>query len=127
MNRYLYFGGNPEPVAVATTEHAANRPRSGASNQYMVVWTDDDLEKLHIPGLISIVDRIDNEGPNQSNATGGVNLDKDDIAVISEIGIEILEGYVSEVQMELNAMEDSACRHDLSLALCAANEVPMRN
>jgi len=127
MNRYLYYDPNPVPVAAGTTPRGPNRPHAGTVSQSMMVWTDDDLEKLHIPGLISIVERIDDEGPNQIEAADGVNFDEGDVAVVSEIGIEILEGYVSDVQTELCALEGLTRRHDVSLALCAATDVPKRN
>jgi hypothetical protein len=139
---------------------AANRPRAGMDSQNTVVWTNDDLERLHVPGLISIVGRMNEETPksaptpepyvktqdpewyakqaaklrdelerrqnqlrdyrqaiddvrNLRNTTGGVNLDEGDIAITPEVGIEILERHVNEVQTELNALEDLARRHDI--------------
>ena len=139
---------------------AANRPRAGTDSQNTVVWTNDDLERLHVPGLISIVGRMNEETPksaptpepyvktqdpewyakqaaklrdelerrqnqlrdyrqaiddvrNLRNTTGGINLDEGDIAITPEVGIEILERHVNEVQTELNALEDLARRHDI--------------
>ena len=139
---------------------AASRPRAGMDSQNTVVWTNDDLERLHVPGLISIVGRMNEETPksaptpepyvktqdpewyakqaaklrdelerrqnqlrdyrqaiddvrNLRNTTGGVNLDEGDIAITPEVGIEILERHVNEVQTELNALEDLARRHDI--------------
>jgi hypothetical protein len=139
---------------------AANRPRAGMDSQNTVVWTNDDLERLHVPGLISIVGRINEETPksaptpepyvktqdpewyakqaaklrdelerrqnqlrdyrqaiddvrNLRNTTRGINLDEGDIAITPEVGIEILERHVNEVQTELNALEDLARRHDI--------------
>ena len=51
---------------------------------------------------------------NQGKTTGGINLDEGDVAITPEVGIEILEGHVIEVQTELNALEDLARRHDIS-------------
>ena len=45
--------------------------------------------------------------------TGGVNLDEGDLAVTPEVGIEILERHVNEVQLEINELEDLARRHDI--------------
>lgn len=59
MKRYLYFDISLEPVAVVTPVRAANRPYARTECHTMMVWADDDLEELHIPGLISIADRID--------------------------------------------------------------------
>ena len=63
MNRYLTFS-----LAISITlgtlaipMRAANKPRVGTDSRNPVVWTNDDLEKLHSLGLISIVGRIDEE------------------------------------------------------------------
>ena len=45
----------------------ANRPHAGTDSQNPVVWTNDDLEKLHGVGLISIVGRIDEERPTSAS------------------------------------------------------------
>ena len=162
MNRYLTFS-----LAISMTLstlaiplRAANRPRAGMDSQNTVVWTNDDLERLHVPGLISIVGRMNEETPksaptpepyvktqdpewyakqaaklrdglerrqnqlrdyrqaiddvrNLRNTTRGINLDEGDIAITPEVGIEILERHVNEVQTELNALEDLARRHDI--------------
>ena len=57
MNRYLTFS-----LAVSVTLstlaiplRAANKPRGGKMEKPTVVWTNEDLEKLKAPGLISIV------------------------------------------------------------------------
>src|SRR3977135_1061387 len=139
---------------------AASRPRAGMDSQNTVVWTNDDLERLHGLGLISIVGRMNEELPksaptpepyvktqdpewyakqaaklrdelerrqnqlrdyrqaiddvrNLRNTTRGINLDEGDIAITPEVGIEILERHVNEVQTELNALEDLARRHDI--------------
>jgi hypothetical protein len=139
---------------------AANRPRAGMDSQNTVVWTNDNLERLHNLGLISIVGRMNEETPksvslpqpyvktedpewyakqaaklrdelerrqnqlrdyrqaiddvrNLRNTTGGINLDEGDIAITPEVGIEILERRVNEVQTELNALEDLARRNDI--------------
>jgi hypothetical protein len=139
---------------------AASRPRAGMDSQNTVVWTNDDLERLHVRGLISIVGGMNEETPksaslpqpyektqdpewyakqavklrdelerrqnqlrdyrqaiddvrNLRNTTGGINLDEADIAITPEVGIEILERHVNEVQTELNALEDLARRHDI--------------
>jgi len=49
---------------------AANRLHAGTDSQNTVVWTNDDLEKLHALGLISIVGRIDEERPTSASAPG---------------------------------------------------------
>ena len=45
----------------------ANRPHAGTDSQNPMVWTNDDLEKLHSLGLISIVGRIDEERPTSAS------------------------------------------------------------
>jgi hypothetical protein len=45
--------------------------------------------------------------------TGGINLDEGEIAITPEVGIEILERHVDEVQKEINELEDLARRHDI--------------
>ena len=42
-------------VTAAIPLRAANRPHAGAAGEAIKVWTNDDLEKLHTLGLISIV------------------------------------------------------------------------
>jgi len=61
MNRHLTFS-----LAISMTlstlaipMRAANKPRAGTDSRNPVVWTNDDLEKLHSLGLISIVGRMD--------------------------------------------------------------------
>jgi hypothetical protein len=65
MNRYLTFSFAIS-VALSTLAiplRAANKPRAGTDSQSPVVWTNDDLEKLRRPGLISIVGPTDEEQP----------------------------------------------------------------
>ena len=47
---------------------AANKPRAGTDSRNPVVWTNDDLEKLHSLGLISIVGRMDEEPLTSASA-----------------------------------------------------------
>ena len=42
-------------VVAAIPLRAASRPHAGAATRTIKVWTNDDLERLHTPGLISIV------------------------------------------------------------------------
>jgi hypothetical protein len=46
--------------------------------------------------------------------TGGINLEEGDLATTPEVGIEILERNVREVQMEIGDLEDLARRHGIS-------------
>jgi hypothetical protein len=160
MTRYLHCAVILGLLAAATPLGAANRPHSDTESQNKIVWTNDDLEKLHSLGLISIVGRIEEERPTPAPApepylrtqdpewyaaqaaklraelqrrqtqlheyeqaiddarslrktTGGINLDEGDIATTPEIGIEILERRVNEVQTEVDALEDLARRNDI--------------
>jgi hypothetical protein len=46
--------------------------------------------------------------------TGGINLEEGDLATTPEVGIEILERNVREVQMEIGDLEDLARRYGIS-------------
>jgi hypothetical protein len=70
MNRYLTFS-----LAISITLNtlaiplrAANKPRAGTDSPKTVVWTNDDLERLHVLGLISIVGRMNEEQPTSASA-----------------------------------------------------------
>ncbi len=160
MTRYFYYAVTLGLVLAVMPLRAANRPHAETDSQNAMVWTNDDLEKLHSLGLISIVGRTDEEKPKPAPApgpyvrtqdpewysvqaatlrdelertqtqlfeyrqaledarslrktTGGINLDEGDLAITPEVGIEILERHVSEVQMEISELEDLARRHDI--------------
>jgi hypothetical protein len=70
VTRYLYYAVSLGLVAVAMPLHAANRPHAGTDGQNTMVWTNDDVEKLHSIGLISIVGRIDEESPTSAPEPG---------------------------------------------------------
>jgi hypothetical protein len=63
MHRYLYTAVTLELISVAIPLHAANKPHAGRDRQSKVLWTNDDLDKLHGLGLISVVGRVDEERP----------------------------------------------------------------
>jgi hypothetical protein len=63
MIRYLY-AVTLGFVSLAISLRAANRPHVGTDSQNPVVWTNEDLERLHGLGLISIVGQMDQEKPN---------------------------------------------------------------
>jgi hypothetical protein len=63
MTRYLYYAASLGLIALAMPLRAASRPHAGEDSQNAMVWTNDDLEKLHSLGLISIVGRIEEERP----------------------------------------------------------------
>jgi hypothetical protein len=70
MTRYFCCAVTLGLVSVVMPLRAANRPRAETDNQNAMVWTNDDLEKLHSLGLISIVGRIDEERPTSAPAPG---------------------------------------------------------
>jgi hypothetical protein len=61
MTRYLLIAIAVGATSVATPARAANRPRAGTDSQNAMVWTNDDLAKLHGLDLISIVGRVNGE------------------------------------------------------------------
>ncbi len=63
MTPYLSITVMLALALAANPLRAANKPHVGAARQTVVVWTNDDLEKLHTQGLISIVGQVDEEGP----------------------------------------------------------------
>jgi hypothetical protein len=68
MIRYIYAAVTLGLILVAIPLRAANRPHAGTDRQIKMVWTNDDLDKLHDLGLISIVGREDNEMPTWAPA-----------------------------------------------------------
>jgi hypothetical protein len=68
MTRYLYAAVTLSLISVTIPVRAANRPHAGTDSQNTVVWTNDDLERLHAPGLISIVGRTNEEAPKSASA-----------------------------------------------------------
>jgi hypothetical protein len=67
MNRHLY-AVTLGFVAVTIPLRAANRPHVATDSQNGMVWTNDDLERLHGLGLISIVGQIDQEESKPATA-----------------------------------------------------------
>jgi hypothetical protein len=70
MNRHLTFS-----LAISMTLstlaiplRAANKPRAGTDSRNPGVWTNDELDKLHSLGLISIVGRMDEEQLTSASA-----------------------------------------------------------
>jgi hypothetical protein len=160
MTRYSFVAIALGLISVAIPLRAANRPHAGTDSQNNLVWTNDDLERLHVPGLICIVGQMNDEAPESASppgpyvrtqdpawyaeqaaklrdelerrraqlgeyrqalevarslreTTGGINLEKGNIGITPEAGIEILRQRVSETQTEFDALEDLARRHDI--------------
>ena len=68
MIRHLCISVCLALVSAAIPMRAANKPRAGTDSRNPVVWTNDDLEKLHSLGLISIVGRMDEEQLTSASA-----------------------------------------------------------
>ena len=68
MIRHLCISVCLALVSAAIPLRAANRPHAGTDSQNPVVWTNDDLEKLHNLGLISVVGRMDEEQLTSASA-----------------------------------------------------------
>ncbi len=66
MTRYLYAAVTLGLILVTIPLRAANRPHAGTDQQNRVVWTNDDLRKLHDLGQISIVGREGDEKPTST-------------------------------------------------------------
>jgi hypothetical protein len=51
-------------VTVTIPLRAGSMPHAGTDKQTIKVWTNEDLEKLHHPGLISIVGQVNPDTPD---------------------------------------------------------------
>jgi hypothetical protein len=54
-------------TTLAIPLRAANKPRAGTDGQNPVAWTNEDLEKLRVPGLICIVGPTNDETPKSAS------------------------------------------------------------
>jgi hypothetical protein len=66
MTRFLYAAVTLGLLSVAIPLRAANGPHARTDRQNKVVWTDDDLERLHDLGMICIVGPSNEETPNSA-------------------------------------------------------------
>ena len=67
MSLHLHAAVSLGLFSIAITSCAADRQRSESDTQHAVVWTNDELQKLHDLGLISIVGTR-NEGMPESTS-----------------------------------------------------------
>lgn len=67
MIRCLYAAVTLGLVSVAIPFCAASRPHAGTDSHNTVVWTNDDLERLHALGLICVVGRGNEETPRSAS------------------------------------------------------------
>jgi hypothetical protein len=61
MTRHLCVTATLALLSMATPLRAANQPHVETGRQGPMVWTNDDLERLHAFGLICIVGRMNEE------------------------------------------------------------------
>ncbi len=54
-------------MTLAVPLRAANKPRAGTDSHRTGVWTNEDLERLHVPGLICIVGPMNEETPKPAS------------------------------------------------------------
>jgi hypothetical protein len=67
MTRHLCATAFLVVLSLAIPLRAANGPHVGTDRRRPVVWTNDDLERLHSLGLICIVGRMDEETPKPAS------------------------------------------------------------
>ena len=68
MTRSMYAAVTFGLISIAIPLRAANGPHAGTDRQSKLVWTNDDLDKLHNLGPISIVGRERDEKPASAPA-----------------------------------------------------------
>jgi hypothetical protein len=64
-------------VSAAIPLRAANRPHAEMDSRKIKVWTNDDLEKLHAAGLISIVGQVGEETSVSESAPRDYEITRD--------------------------------------------------
>jgi hypothetical protein len=111
MNRHLTFA-----LAISMTLstlaiplRAANKPRAGMDRQNPAVWTNDDIEKLHRLGLISIVGRKDEEQPTPASAPAPY-VETQDLEWYAQQAAKLrdeLEGRRAQLDRYGQALEDA--------------------
>jgi hypothetical protein len=108
MIRYLY-AVTLGFVAVAIPLRAANRPHVGTDSHNGMVWTNDDLERLHSLGLISIVGQIDQEQSKPATARSEYVKTQDPEWYAEESARlrDELEGWRAELDRYRRAIEDA--------------------
>jgi hypothetical protein len=107
MIRYMYAAVTLGLILVATPLRAANRPHAGTDRQNKMVWTNDDLDKLHDRGLISIVGREDDEKPTWAPATYSNTQDPDWYAAQAASLRDELEYRQAQLREYQQAIDDA--------------------
>jgi hypothetical protein len=95
-------------VLAAMPLRAANRLHAGTDSKD-TVWTNDDLEKLHVPGLISIVGQT-NEEPSESPSLTQPYVKTQDVGWYAEQAAKLhdeLERRQAQLREYRQALEDA--------------------
>jgi hypothetical protein len=109
MTHHAYAAVTLALISVAIPLRAANRPHAGTDSPDKMVWTNDDLEKLHSLGLISIVGRIDEESPTSASSPGPY-VETQDPEWYAEQAAQLrdeLEGRQAQLYEYRQAIEDA--------------------
>ena len=107
MIRQLCIGLCLALVTAAIPSRAANGPHPRTDRQSKVVWTNDDLDKLHDRGLISIVGREDDEKPTWAPATYSNTQDPDWYAAQAASLRDELEYRQAQLREYQQAIDDA--------------------
>jgi hypothetical protein len=98
-------------MTLAIPLRAANRPRAGKPERAPVVWTNEDVEKLRVLGLISVVGPVPGEDPADAAAPGPAPYVRtQDPAWYAEQAAKLraeLESRAAELQQYRQALEDA--------------------
>jgi hypothetical protein len=97
-----------------TSVHAPEpSPKTQDSDRYAVQAAKlrDEIERRQTQ-ILEYRQAID-DARSLRKTIGGINFDEGDIAITPDVGIEILERRVNEVQTGLNALDDLARHHDI--------------
>jgi hypothetical protein len=108
MIRYLY-AVTLGLLSVGIPLRAANRPHVGKGSQNAVVWTNDDLARLHSLGLISIIGRVNEEAPKSASPPQSY-VNTRDPSWYAEQAARLrdeLEGRQAELDRYSQAVEDT--------------------
>jgi hypothetical protein len=108
MVRPLYAWVAMAIVSVAMPLRAANKPHAGRGNQN-VVWTNDDLARLHVPGLICILGQT-NEEASKSESLAKPYVKTRDAAWYAEQAARLrdeLERRRAQLSEYRHALEDA--------------------
>jgi len=107
MTRYLSAGVTLGLILAAIPMRAANRPHAGTERHSKVVWTNDNLDKLHDLGLISIVAQENDEEPTPAPAPYLRTQDPDWYAAQAANLRDELENRQAQLRQYQQALDDA--------------------